>query len=319
MRRRPVALIQPVVVPATPRVRPLNDTRPQPHHRSTPLSPLSRTEQFLFILSRPIVRKRRRGEESSRASERASAVPNLGGVYARPEILEIAVYFPAEGIELATLRVTPRPHPVVFLDGKAKPAARPSLLSPPSRNIARVKSNRFSFHFSRDTISTTRWDGTSRAIRVKKWWPASCVGPASSTGVCGFAVRQAQFCICRSGRYITGEDEAYFVEPVPSERSLEIYDRSKPSFGSAPHHAPPPPNLLPSPSILLPSFPHRPYLFSISTIHDDFATKLPFSCPFHSSLSLFRRPIFFSHNFERDKLETDNSDFSPFITSFSFP
>lgn len=36
----------------------------------------------------------------------------------RPEILEIAVYFPSEGIELATLRVTPRPHPIIFLDGK---------------------------------------------------------------------------------------------------------------------------------------------------------------------------------------------------------
>lgn len=75
---------------------------------------------------------------------RSSAVPNLGGVYARPEILEIAVYFPAEGIELATLRVTPRPHPVVFLDGKAKPAARPPpppspstpLHSPPSHILA---------------------------------------------------------------------------------------------------------------------------------------------------------------------------------------
>ena len=35
-----------------------------------------------------------------------------------PVILEIAVYFPSEGIELATLRVTPRPHPIIFLDGK---------------------------------------------------------------------------------------------------------------------------------------------------------------------------------------------------------
>lgn len=45
----------------------------------------------------------------------------------RPEILEIAVYFPSEGIELATLRVTPRPHPIIFLDGKSKVGALPVL------------------------------------------------------------------------------------------------------------------------------------------------------------------------------------------------
>lgn len=43
------------------------------------------------------------------------------------------MYFPSEGIELATLRVTPRPHPVIFLEGKPKAAttvlAVPSLFS----------------------------------------------------------------------------------------------------------------------------------------------------------------------------------------------
>lgn len=116
-------------------------------------------------------RKRRRGGVGGLSEARSSAVPNLGGVYARPEILEIAVYFPAEGIELATLRVTPRLHPVVFLDGRAKPAARPPLSSPLLFHIAisglsQIVSKRYDFDDDDDDD-----DGTSRTIRAKKWSP----------------------------------------------------------------------------------------------------------------------------------------------------
>lgn len=101
-----------------PLFHPIRQIRPCPSVSFSRLSPTKARSPFARVATngKPGSREPR---GMKRLLERGSETrclhrdPNT-----RPEILEIAVYFPSEGIELATLRVTPRPHPIIFLDGE---------------------------------------------------------------------------------------------------------------------------------------------------------------------------------------------------------
>lgn len=94
------------------------------------------------------------------------------------------------------------------------------------------------------TFSTAKLDSESRATQGRKERRTAgrnfqTVAVSRSPGVCGFAVRRAQFCIRRSGRYIAAESEAYFVEPVPSrEASRDLRSLETPLFVSRRRDAP---------------------------------------------------------------------------------
>lgn len=168
----------------------------------------------------------------------------------RPEILEIAVYFPSEGIELATLRVTPRPHPIIFLDGKSKVGALPVPAVPldiRERKAGNGASARSSCHFHANVSLRFVSVRVQMRRRIRAFDSSlvvvacTCTFYVQKTATNGIARTRAPkivdvrhppvFAVSPSAKHnfafavaagITAEDEAYFVEPVPSEKPRDL-------------------------------------------------------------------------------------------------